>query len=105
MARLGHTQFGHELDDGYRGSEKPERGALPSQERPLVGKREAVIGLLCFIRTGACFVVSSFAQLLAAFLRSMSASAAASSARCAAEVSQASLRFLTTFAGDPTAIE
>src|ERR1700744_3145141 len=35
----------------------------------------------------------------------MSASAAASSARCAAELSQDSCRFLTTFAGAPTAIE
>ena len=34
----------------------------------------------------------------------MSASAAASSARSAAEVSHASLRFLTTFAGAPTAM-
>ena len=40
-----------------------------------------------------------------AFLRSMSASAAASSARWAADVSHASCRFLTTFAGAPTAIE
>ncbi|MCW2554302.1 MAG: diaminopimelate decarboxylase [Mycobacterium sp.] len=40
-----------------------------------------------------------------AFLRSMSASAAASSARSAADVSHANLRFLTTFAGAPTAIE
>ena len=35
----------------------------------------------------------------------MSARLAANSARCAAEVSQASLRFLTTLAGDPTAME
>jgi len=49
--------------------------------------------------------VTGTTQPRAAFFRSMSANAAASSARSAAVVSQASLRFLTTLAGAPTAIE
>lgn len=105
VARRGYRELGHELDDGDRGGQQAERGALPGQERPLVGKREPVIGLLFPLGTGACVVAGALAQLLAAFLRSMSARAAASSARCAADVSHASLRFLTTLAGAPTAIE
>lgn len=105
VARLRDAQLGHELDDGDRGGQQAERRALPRQECPLVGECEAVIDKLLFLaRTGAR-VLRRLVQLLAAFLRSISASAAASSARCAAEVSQASLRFLTTLAGDPTAIE
>lgn len=86
----GQRRLTDELDDRDGRGQQPQRRALPRQERAFVGQGEPIVGFLCQRE---------------AFFRSISASAAASSARWAAEVSQASLRFLTTLAGAPTAIE